>query len=128
MRTDQTEAIMTMVQTIGMASAHVLNTLEKGCNIAVRRTAGEAIDRQILASEEADFHWGTRLSERWLGAYYSADEDEMDLDRVAIVGRIDGRWFAATSIIDGDGMPHGITNRRTFDSRYEAERAFDRAR
>ena len=115
-------------QTIGMASAQVLNRLETGYKIAERRTAGEAIDRQILASEEADFHWDARLSERWVGAYYSADENEIELDRVAIVGRIDGRWFAATSIIDGDGTPHGITNRRTFDTRHEAERAYKHAR
>ena len=117
-----------MYQTIGMASAQVLNRLETGCNVAVRRAAGEAIDRQILASEEADFHWDARLSERWVGAYYRADEDEIELDRVTIVGWIDGHWFAATSIIDGDGMPHGITRRRAFDTRHEAERAFDRAR
>ena len=69
MRTDQTEAIMTMVQTIGMASAHVLNALEGGCKIEVRRTFSEAIERQILVSEEANFHWDARLNERWLGAY-----------------------------------------------------------
>ena len=111
-----------------MASAHVLNALEGGCKIEVRRTFSEAIERQILVSEEANFHWDARLNERWLGAYYSADEDEIELDRVAIVGRIDGRWFAATSIINGDGMPHGISNRRTFDTRHEAKGAFEYAR
>ena len=128
MKIDQMEAIMTMFQTLGMASAQVLNSLETGYKIAERRTAGETIDRQILISGEADFHWDVRLSERWVGAYYSADEDEIELDRVAIFGRIDGRWFAATSIIDGDGMPHGIANRRIFDTRQEAERAFKHAR
>ena len=114
-------------QTIGMASDRVLHCLATDCKTADRRTFEGAIDRHILAAEEADFHWDARLSERWLGAYCSADEDEIELDRVAIVGRIDGRWFAATSIIDGDGMPHGITNRRTFDTRQEAERAFEHA-
>ena len=115
-------------QTIGMASAQVLNRLETGYKIAERRTAAEAIDRQILASEEADFHWDARLNERWLGAYWSADEDDIDLDRVAIVGRIDGQWFAATSIIYGDGMPRAIINRRAFDTKHQAERAFENAR
>ena len=126
--TDQTQAIMTMYQTIGMASAQVLNRLETGYKITERRTTGEAIDRQIMASEEADFHWDARLSERWVGAYYRADEDDFELDRIAIVGRIDGRWFTAISIIDGNGMLHGMTSRRAFDTRHEAERAFDRAR
>ena len=119
---------MTLYQTIGMASGRVLNRSAMGCESAVQRDFGAGFDRHILAAEEADFHWDARLSERWLGQYFNADEDESELDRVAIVGRIDGRWFAATSIIDGDGMPHGITNRHTFDNRHEAEMAFDRAR
>ena len=122
------EAIMTMVQTIGMASERVLYCLATGRGIADRGYLGEVIDRHILAAEEADFHWDARLSERWLGQYFNADDDEIELDRVAIFGRIDGRWFAATSIIDGDGMPHGVTNRRTFDTRHEAEKAFKHAR
>ena len=119
---------MTMVQTIGMASERVLHCLATGRRVADRECVGEVIDRHILAAEEADFHWDARLSERWVGAYYSADEDEIELDRVAIVGRMDGRWFTATSIIDGDGMPHGMTDRRTFDTRHEAEKAFKHAR
>ena len=119
---------MTIVQTIGMASERMLHCLATGWGIADRGYVGEIIDRQVLASEEADFHWDARLSERWLGQYFNADEDEIELDRVAIVGRIDGRWFTATSIIDGDGMPHAMTNRRTFDTRHEAERTFKHAR
>ena len=115
-------------QTIGMASDRVLHSLATGSGIEDRRTPGDGIDRHILAAEEADFHWDARLNERWLGAYWSADEDEIELDRVTIVGRIDGRWFAATSIIDGDGMPHEMTNRRTFDTKHEAEKAFENAR
>ena len=119
---------MTMYQTIGMASDRVLHSLRAGSGIEDRRTLGDGIDRHILAAEEADFHWDARLSERWLGQYFKVDDDEVELGRVAIFGRIDGRWFAATSIIDGDGMPHGITNRRTFDTRHEAEKAFKHAR
>ena len=119
---------MSMIQTIGMASERVLHCLATGRGIAGRGYVGEIIDRHILAAEEADFHWDARLSERWLGHYFNADDDEIELDRVAIFGRIDGRWFAATSIIDGDGMPHGMINRRTFDTMREAQRAFEYAR
>ena len=115
-------------QIIGMASDRVLHSLRAGSEIEDRRTLGDGIDRHILAAEEADFHWDARLSERWLGVYMSADEYDIDLDRVAIVGRIDGQWFAATSIIDGDGMPRAMTNRRAFDTKHEAERAFEHAR
>ena len=114
-------------QTIGMASDRVLHSLATGSGIEDRRTLGDGIDRHILAAEEADFHWDARLSERWLGQYFNAEEDENELDRVAIVGRIDGRWFSATSIIDGDGMPHGMINRRTFNTKHEAEKAFEHA-
>ena len=110
-----------------MASERVLHCLATGRGIADRGYVGEIIDRHILAAEEADFHWDARLSERWVGAYYSADEDEIELDRVAIFGRIDGRWFAAISIIDGDGMPHGMINRCAFDTKHEAERTFEHA-
>ena len=115
-------------QTIGMASDRVLHSLATGGEIEARCTTGSAIDRYILAAEEADFHWDARLSERWLGAYWSADDDDIALDRVAIVGRIDGKWFVATSIIDGDGMPRAMTNRCAFDTKHEAERAFEHAR
>ena len=115
-------------QTIGMASDRVLHSLATGSGIEDRHTLGDGIDRHILAAEEADFHWDARLSERWLGAYWGADDDDIDLDRVAIVGRIDGQWFAATSIIDGDGMPRAMANRRAFDTKHEAERAFEHAR
>ena len=118
---------MTMYQTIGMASGRVLNRLATGCESAVQRDFSAGIDRNILAAEEADFHWDMRLSERWVGAYYSADEDDIELDRVAIVGWIDGRCFTAIAIIDGDGMLRGMTDRRTFDSRHGVERAFEHA-
>jgi hypothetical protein len=127
MRTDSMEAIMTY-QTIGMVSNRVLHNLATGSEIKARCTTGGAIDRYILAAEEADFHWDARLKERWLGAYSSVDDDDSDLDRVAIIGRFDGLWFAAISIINSDGMPRAMTNRCAFDTKHEAERAFEHAR
>ena len=119
---------MTMVQTIGMASERVLHCLATGRGIADRGYVGQIVDWHILAAEEADLHWDARLRERWLGQYFNAEDDESELDRVAIIGRIDGRWFAATSIIDGGGIPHLMSNHRTFDTRHEAEKAFKHAR
>jgi len=51
-----------------------------------------------------------------------------ELDRVAIFGLIDGRWFMAICIVDGDGRAHGMTGRRSFGSRREAEIACSSAR
>src|SRR3546814_6545154 len=73
---------------------------------------------------EADFLWDARDQERWIGAYQSTDDDEIDLDRVRIFGRLDGKWFVAVMIVDGDGNPHGLMGKREFGRRQQALAAF----
>ena len=114
---------MTMFQTLGAASDRVMATLVAGLEIEFGRGAGEALAARFLEAEESDFLWDARVSERWLGAYRAQDED-FELDRVAIMGRLDGRWFVAVSIIDGDGNPHGLMGRRNFGSERQAREAF----
>jgi hypothetical protein len=116
--------IMTMFQTIGSASDRVMATLVAGLEIEFGRGAGEALAARFLEAEESDFLWDARASERWLGAYQAQGEDDFELDRVAIVGRLDGRWFVAVSIVDGDGNPHGLMGRRDFGSERQAREAF----
>jgi hypothetical protein len=70
-----------------------------------------------------DFRWDARLEERWLGAYESPHDDDLELDRIAICGQLDGRWFSATMLVDGDGQPHGMTGCRRFRSRVRAREA-----
>ena len=41
-----------------------------------------------------------------------------------VVGRLDGRWFVAVMIIDGDGNAHGMMGKRRFGRRGDALRAF----
>lgn len=115
---------MTMFQSIGAASDRVVATLVAGLEIEFGRGAGEALAQRFLEAEESDFLWDARASERWLGAYESIDEEDFELDRVAIVGRLDGRWFVAVSIVDGDGNAHGLTGRRSFRSERRAREAF----
>jgi len=119
---------MTMFQTIGAASAkekdHVMATLVAGLEIEFGRGAGEALAARFLEAEESDFLWDARVSERWLGAYPAQDEENFELDRVAIMGRLDGRWFVAVSIVDGDGNPHGLMGQREFGSERAAREAF----
>jgi hypothetical protein len=115
---------MTMFQPIGAASDRVLATLVAGLEIEFGRGAGEALAQRFLEAEESDFLWDARVSERWLGAYESIDEEDFELDRVAITGRLDGRWFVAVSIVDGDGNARGLMGRRSFRSERQAREAF----
>ncbi|WP_244624516.1 hypothetical protein [Sphingomonas sp. So64.6b] len=82
----------------------------------------------FLAAEETDFHWDARSEERWLGAYEAPQDCEFELDRVAILGRIDGQYFVAVCIVDGDGMAHGLIGKRVFARRQAAVDAFEMQR
>lgn len=123
---------MSMMQSVGVASARVTDrvmvALVSGLEIEFGRGAGEALAQRFLDAEEVDFHWDARISERWIGAYASVDEEDVELDRVAIIGRLDGKWFVAVMIVDGDGNAHGIMGKRTFRGRGQAEQAFNMAR
>src|SRR3546814_1621325 len=94
---------MSMMQSVGMASDRVMAALVSGLEIEFGRGAGEALAQRFLEAEEIDFHWDAREQERWIGTYESAGDEDFELDRVAIVGRLDGQWFVAMMIVDGDG-------------------------
>src|SRR3546814_5534473 len=91
-----------MMQSVGMASDRVMAALVSGLEIEFGRGAGEALAQRFLEAEEIDFHWDAREQERWIGTYESAGDEDFELDRVAIVGRLDGQWFVAMMIVDGD--------------------------
>ncbi|MCR5871021.1 MULTISPECIES: hypothetical protein [unclassified Sphingomonas] len=116
---------MGMFEQVSVASDRVIEALVAGLEIEFGRGAGEALAQRFLTAEEVDFCWESRLAERWLG-YYGRGEDERDieLDRVRIVGFLDGKWFVATMIVDGDGIAHGMTGRREFMAEGEALAAY----
>lgn len=116
---------MSMMQSVGTATDRVMAALVSGLEIEFGRGAGAALAQRFLEAEEVDFHWDARASERWIGAYPTLDEDDVELDRVAIFGRLDGRWFVAVMIVDGDGNAHGMMGKRLFRGRAQAEQAFD---
>jgi hypothetical protein len=119
-RTTSLGVMMAMYQSIGTASANVVDrvtaALVAGLEIEFGRGAGEALAPRFLKAEEADFYWEARVTERWLGAYESQDDGEFELDRIAILGTLDGRWFTAAMIVDGEGAPHGTLGQRTYRS------------
>jgi len=90
--------------------------------------ADEGLAAHLLAAEECDFLWEARHAERWLGQYQGDGQDEQELDRITILGAIDGRWFVATVIVDGEGQAHALLGRRDFECADLARQAFDRAR
>jgi len=82
---------------------------------------------RFLEAEEVDFHWDARVEERWIGTYESIDDEDIELDRVRIFGRLDGKWFVAVMIVDGDGRAHGMMGKRGFGREREARAAFAQA-
>lgn len=118
---------MAQVQTISDAADRVMAALISGLEIEFGRGAGETLAHRFLEAEEVDFHWDARLQERWIGAHESIDDDEFELDRVRIFGKLDGRWFVATMIIDGDGNAHGMMGKRNFQREKQARAAFAHA-
>ena len=114
---------MGMVQSIGTASDHVLDTLIGGLELEFGRGAGEALAHRFLEAEEADFRWDVRVEERWIGAYESIDETEFELGRIAICGQLEGQWFCATMLVDGDGRVHSMMGCRQCGSLVRAREA-----
>ncbi|GAA0317926.1 hypothetical protein GCM10009087_30390 [Sphingomonas oligophenolica] len=123
-RTEAKEMIMGMFQPISVASDRVIAALVSGLEIEFGHGVGEALAHRFLEAEETDFLWDARDQERWIGAYESTDDEEIDLDRVRIFGRLDGRWFVAVMIVDGDGNAHGVMGKREFGRRKQALAAF----
>jgi hypothetical protein len=115
---------MGMFQPVGLAADRVMAALVSGLELEFGSRAAEGLAQQFLAAEECDFHWDARDQERWLGSYESIDGQELELDRVAILGRIDGHWFVAEIIVDGEGRAHGMISKRAFAQAQSARRAF----
>lgn len=115
---------MTYHQPIAAAADRVMAALVAGLELEFGRGASEGLAQRFLDAEAPEFHWDARVEERWIGAYPTLEDDEIELDRVRIVGRLDGRWFVAVIIVDGEGNAHGMMGKRTFSSRAQAMRAF----
>ncbi|WP_454798660.1 hypothetical protein [Novosphingobium lindaniclasticum] len=115
---------MQIDRTIAAHHHDVFVSLVHGLEIEFGEGAGRALAQRFIEAEESDFLWAARISERWLGRYEGLGEDDaVDLDRVAVLGRLGRHWFAATLIIDGEGDPVGLIARRDFAKRAAAEKA-----
>lgn len=123
---------MGIVESIETASAKysdcIMARLIAGLEVEFGSGVGEALAHRLLEAEESDFLWDARIEERWLGSYESIDSDDFELDRIAICGRLNGRWFASVMLVDGDGMAHGTIAKRFYRSRKLAYQALADAR
>ncbi len=118
---------MGIFESIETASANysdrIMARLIAGLEVEFGSGVGEALAHRFLEAEESDFLWEARIEERWLGSYESIDDDDLELDRIAICGRLNGRWFASVMLVDADGMAHGTIAKRFFRSRKSAHDA-----
>ena len=94
---------------------------------ALRAEYGAILAERILEAEAVDFLWDARVRERYLGQHFSLEDDAEELSRVAILSVLVGSWHAGLCLVDGEGSSVELLWKRSFDSRDEAEAAFDRA-
>lgn len=101
-------------------------TMEAEMDIFTRTEAQDdaALLAHFFACEKADFLWAARREERWLGTYESLDDYDLDHDRVAIRGRLNGTWFAAIVVVDGNGAVEELLRRGDFDDEQAAVAAY----
>ena len=117
---------MTMISIVQTASRDAYPALLAGIEEQYGQAGSVSIASHWLQAELADFHWDSRRDERWLGAYAGEDEGEQTLDRVAIVGELNGVWFAAICIVDGDGAVHWLQHLELLKDAWDADDAFVR--
>src|SRR3546814_20362283 len=86
--------------------------LERECG----RGSGKELAGRCVEAGGVDCGWEARVEERWLGCYDSIDDEDVELDRIVCLGRLDGKWFCATMLVDGDGRAHGMMGCRQFRS------------
>ncbi len=118
---------MTMISILEVETRDAYPALIAGLEAQYGREGSVEIAGRFLDAELADFHWQSRMMERHLGRYegdVDADDEGVELERIAILGVLKGAWFVATCIVDGDGAVHDIFDLRLMDCEGQAHAAF----
>jgi hypothetical protein len=110
------------------ASKDAYSDLVAGLEIEFGTRNVDAIAARWIEAEAMDFYWQCRLDERALGAYESLEEDGLDLELIAVLGRLHSRWYVAWLVVDGDGAVQDLLQVRQFQAQAEADQAFARGR
>ena len=122
---------MTMISILQVETRDAYPALLAGLEAEFGREGSVEIAAHFLQAELADFHWQSRMVERHLGRYegeIDADDEGLELERIAILGVLEGAWFVATCIVDGDGAVHDLQALKLLQSAWDAQEAFARAR
>lgn len=110
------------------SSDGVFERLVAGLKAEFGNAAGEGLARVFIEAEAADFYWDARRDLRWLGSYECPDPDDDEwLDRVAVTGLMDGRFYVAVLVVDARDRVHALLGLRRFGRRDAADRAFAEA-
>ncbi|MFN3326998.1 MAG: hypothetical protein ACK5AZ_26185 [Bryobacteraceae bacterium] len=114
---------------------NMMTTISRGSDAAIdalRAEFGSVLAERIIEAEALEFLWEARVRERYLGQQIGWDFDDEDasgeLSRIAILSMLDGRWYVAMCLVDGEGAAIELLWKRQFQSLGEAEIALVRAR
>jgi len=123
---------MTIISAIPGGSGDAYAKLVEGLQMEFGSVDVGALAARIFEAEAAEFHWDVRVRERYLGQHYDVDlcgdglTDE--LDRIAFLSFLAGRWHAGVCLVDGEGCASDLLWVRSFDQREDADEAFACAR
>jgi hypothetical protein len=119
---------MATISIISTASRDAYPALLAGIEAQFGPGGAVEVATHFLEAETADFHWESRVAQRWLGAYESAGDEDIELERIAIVGELKHVWFVATCLVDGNGAVESMQGLRLVRGPGEAYEAFEAMR
>ena len=98
---------------------------------ALEAEFGAILAGRIIEAEAVDFLWEARVKERYLGQHFDIcfppDDKDMELSRIAVLSCFSGKWHVGVCLVDGEGGPVDLLWKQSFESRNEADAAFERA-
>lgn len=118
---------MDMVSAVSGTATDAFERLVDSLRVEFGCSDVEGLAERFLEAEEVDFLWEARVAERHLGEYVSLEGADYELDRVAIISFLRGRWQVAICLVDGDGAATDLFERAAFGSRADAETALREA-
>jgi len=114
---------------------NMISMIGRDCDGAVdalRAEFGAVLAERIIEAEAVDFLWEARVQERYLGQQIGWDFDDEEasgeVSRIAILSALDGRWYAAMCLVDGEGAAVELLWKQQFQRRAAAEFELLRAR
>jgi hypothetical protein len=123
---------MTIISAIPGGSGDAYARLVEGLRMEFGCADVGVLAERIFEAERLDFHWDSRVSERYLGQEwrpdFAAEDGAGELARVAILTFVAQRWHAGVCLVDGEGCAVDLLWVRSFDGRDEAWEAYARAR